>query len=106
MQFRASSVQVFKDDDAETIVGFYGEDAAGKPRYLELHLTVRTVRGVPGFEVKAEVGRPRRVGRDCVTAAELRREVFRVVFAGDGSLTRVGGVEVTFASDGKAYRRL
>jgi hypothetical protein len=106
MQFAATTVRVYKDDDAETIVGFYGEDGDGKPRYLELHLVVRTVRGQTDFEIKAEVGRPRRVGRDCVAAAELRREGFEVAFADAGSLAKIGEVRVTFTIDGKAYRQL
>jgi hypothetical protein len=106
LEFAATAVQVYKDDDSETIVGFYGADGDGKPRYLELHLVVRTVRGRCDFEIKVEVGRPRRVGRDCVTVAELRRGQFEVAFADGGSLAKIGRVRVSFAIDGKAYRQL
>lgn len=105
LEFTADKVQVYKDDDAETIVGFYGTDG-GKLKYLELALLVRSVRGTVGFAIKAEVGRPKRVGTDCVTVAELTRDSFAVTFASDGSLADVGGVRVAFAADAKAYRDL
>jgi len=106
LEFAASKVQVYKDDDAETIVGFYGENGDAKPRYLELALLVRSVRGVYNFAIKAEVGRPKRVGQDCVTSAELKRDSFSVVFTQEGSLAKVGGVRVAFTVAPKEYRDL
>lgn len=105
LEFTADKVQVYKDDDAETIVGFY-DTGGGKLKYLELALRVRAVRGTVTFAIKAEIGRPKRVGTDCVTAAELTRDSFTVTFAADGSLAKVGSVRVAFAADAKAYRDL
>lgn len=106
MRFHASKVDVYKDDDAETIVGFYGEDDLGKPRYLELQLFVRSVRGVCCFEVRIEAGRPKRVGRNCVESAVLTRTSFFVAFAASGGLEKIGAVEVDFTVDAKAYANL
>jgi len=106
LEFTANQVQVYKDDDAETIVSFAGEDADSKPRYLELALLVRSARGVYNFAIKAEVGRPKRVGQDCVTSAELKRDAFSVAFAKGGSLAKIGEVRVTFTVAPKAYRDL
>jgi len=106
LEFQASQVQVYKDDDAETIVCFSGEDADGKPRYLELALLVVTVRGELNFAIKAEVGRPKRVGRNCVTSAELKRDSFSVTFAKEGSLAQIAEVRVAFTVESKAYGNL
>lgn len=106
MRFHASKVDVYKDDDAETIVGFYGADEAGKPRYLELKLMVRSVRGVCEFEVRVEVGRPKRVGRNCVASAALARTSFSVAFAASGGLEKIGAVEVDLTLETKAYAAL
>jgi len=106
LEFTASHVLVYKDDDAETIVSFSGEDADAKPRYLELALFIRKTRGELHFAIKAEVGRPKRVGQDCVTSAELKRDSFVVVFTKEGSLAKIGEVRITFTVATKEYQNL
>jgi hypothetical protein len=106
LEFHATTVVVYKDDDSETIVGLSGADSQGKPRYLELHLIVRTIRGECHFGTKAEVGRPHRVGRDCIASAELKRDSLHVVFNQEGSLGKVGAVKATFMLESKAYQNL
>lgn len=106
LEFTASQVQVYKDDDAETIVCFSGTDASGKPRYLELSLLIRKTRGELGFAIKAEVGRPKRVGQDCVSTAELKRDAFSITFTKDGSLAKIGSVRVVFMLAAKEYQNV
>ena len=45
-------------------------------------------------------------GLNCFSEVELRRDRFRIVFARDPHMTRLGGVEVTFDLDDAAFAEL
>jgi hypothetical protein len=45
-------------------------------------------------------------GQNCFSEVELRRDRFRIVFARDPHMTRLGGVDVTFDLDDAAFAEL
>src|SRR5262245_16644476 len=81
-------------------------DTNNEPRYVELSLQTRQVRGVCQFEVKAEIGRPRRGGRSCVAAGVLSPDALAVEFAKGTRTAAVGPIRAKLDISRKTYQEL
>ena len=111
--FHATAVQQFTEFDTRTV---HTDDE--KDQYLQFQSPEAddgTPDGVPDQALDWEEGYGAvdvivddqgNSGFNCFSAAELRRDRFRVAFARDPHMTKLGGVEVTFDLDDAAFAEL
>jgi hypothetical protein len=90
--FHATAVEVLSEYDTRTV---HFDDE--KDQYLQLQ-TPESKADALDWEDGS--------GFNCFSEAELRRDRFRIVFARDPHMTRLGGVEVTFDLDDASFADL
>jgi hypothetical protein len=103
--FHATAVEVLSEYDTRTV---HFDDE--KDQYLQLQTPESKADALDwedGFgAVDVIVDDQHNSGFNCFSEAELRRDRFRIVFARDPHMTRLGGVEVTFDLDDASFADL
>ena len=104
LTFHATAVEVFSEDSILTI---HFDDQADRYLQLQAPMADDPVEFEPGYgNVYVEVNDQLHSGFNCFSAAELARDRFRITFARDPAMEKLGGVEVTFAVDDAAFAEL
>ncbi len=103
--FHATVVESFSEYDVRTV---HFDDE--KDQYLQFQSPERREDALDWEDgygaVDVIVDDQHNSGQNCFSEAELRRDRFRVVFARDPHMSRLGGVEVTFDLDAAAFAEL
>lgn len=103
--FHATAVQQFTEFDTLTV---HFDDEKGQ--YLQFQSPERREDALDWEDgygaVDVIVDDQHNSGQNCFSEVELGRDRFRIVFARDPHMTRLGGVEVTFDVDDTAFAEL
>jgi hypothetical protein len=103
-RFHATAVEVYSE---EGVLSIHFDDQGEHYLQLQAPEVDDPVEFEEGFgNVYVEVDDQLYSGYNCFSQAELTRSSFRIAFARDEAMTRIGGVEVTFDLDDAAFGEL